>query len=356
MKGSVKVEVLKGFLSPYKATNLKRELMSFRLAPTKDGKDGVVFIEGAQMVITGKGQAGGKVLLMHSNNPDVVTMISNYLSNPVAWTYWYLRQVKNFTERCAMKCISMWFINPLQVADTNFNISTNNVNSRVKSSHTLFEKDMKEAGCLEIPEYIRNDLDIRRKTRDHEESIQRLTEMFNFTSDRATDFSCINSAASALTATSHTTNGNASLRSVNTEMVNRQLTAKREERCRLMMRLREIDPNHSIFKEAGYNDEEAEYFSDDSVDAVGQSLLYNATRSQINRLNLIINHLETEGSGMTGDDTEMGGEKSTGAHASKASEEATTGTPPRLRGSATPTGTAALSSKAAGPVGGVQGS
>ena len=86
--------MLKGFLSPYKATNLKRELMSFRLAPTKDGKDGVVFIEGAQMVITGKGQAGGKVLLMHSNNPDVVTMISNFLSNPVAWTYWYLRQVK----------------------------------------------------------------------------------------------------------------------------------------------------------------------------------------------------------------------------------------------------------------------
>ena len=53
--------------------------MSFRLAPKADGKNGATFIDGAQMLITGKGQVGGKVLIMHSNNPEVVNMILNFL-------------------------------------------------------------------------------------------------------------------------------------------------------------------------------------------------------------------------------------------------------------------------------------
>jgi len=122
---------------------------------------------------------------------------------------------------------------------------------------------MKEANCLEIPEFIRNEMEIRKKAKSQETSLQHLTEMFDIKSNQPpTDFSNINSAASALTTTSHTTNGNPSCRSVNTEMVNRHLDLKWEEQCQLMMRLRELDPNHPIFKEEGYDDNNGDYLSD----------------------------------------------------------------------------------------------
>jgi hypothetical protein len=292
MNAPVRVETEPGHDPPYKTTSLKRELLSFRLGDTVDGKEGAKFIDGAQFVIAGNGQGGGKVLVMHSNKEEVVTMISNFSSNPVAYMYGYLRRVKHFTERCANKCNTTWFSYPLRMTDSSFHPTTHIMTSRLRSAYTMLEKDMKDLGCLEIPEHIRNEIDVRMKSKEEEASLQKLTEMFNIQSDQpATDFSCINSAASALTTTSHTTTGNQSLRSVTTEMVNRQLDSKREERCCLMMRLRELDPTHKIFQEPGYN-EDMEYLSDDSVNEVDQAILYRATRGQITRLNNLINQVE----------------------------------------------------------------
>ena len=267
--------------------------MSLRLGDhTVEGKEGVKFIDGAQFVIAGNGQGGGRVLIMHSNKEEVVAMISNFSSNPVAYMYGYLRRVKHFTERCANKCNTTWFSYPQRMTDSSFHPTTHMMTSRLRSAYTMLEKDMKDLGCLEIPEHIRNEIDVRMKSKEEGASLQKLTEMFNIKSDQLnTDFSCINSAASALTTTSHTTTGNRSLRSVTTEMVNRQLDSKREERCRLMMRLRELDPTHEIFKEPGY-DEDMEYLSDDSVNDVNQAILYRATRGQITRLNSLINQIE----------------------------------------------------------------
>ena len=352
MQAAVRVEMDdEGYSLKYKFTDLKRELTSLRMGLTSDGKEGARYIDGAQFVTSGNGQGGGKVLIMHSNNEEVVTMVSNLISNPVAYIYWYLRKINHFSHRCAMKAVTTWFIYPNRMADSKFNPVTNTVTSRARTSHTIFDSDMKEANCLEIPDFIRNEMAIRTKAKAQEPALQRLTEMFDIKpNQQSTDFSNINSVASALTTTSHTTNGNPSCRSVNTEVVNRHLDSKREERCHLMMRLRELDPDNSIFQEEGYDDDDKDYLSDSSENTISQAILYRATRGQITKLNTLINQVESENGHLMVIDNSMG------AHASTASEEAPTGTPPPSRGSATPTGPAARSSKSESLGGGVQGS
>jgi hypothetical protein len=103
---------------------------------------------------------------MHSNKESVVSMMSNFSSNPVAYTYGYIRKVKHFSEQCARKCVATWFIYSQRIVDSNFNTITNLMTSRVRSSYTVFEKDMKEASCLEIPAHILNEIDIRLKNKE----------------------------------------------------------------------------------------------------------------------------------------------------------------------------------------------
>jgi hypothetical protein len=354
MQAPVRVEMDdEGYPLKYKFTDLNRELTSLRLGQTSDGKVGARYIDGAQFVTSGNGQGGGKVLIMHTNNEEVVTMVSNLISNPVAYIYWCLRKVNHFSHRCAMKAVTTWFIYPNRMADSKFDPATNTVTSRARTANTIFDSDMKEANCLEIPEFIRNEMAIRTKAKSQETSLQRLTEMFDIQPNRPpTDFSNINSAASALTTTSHTTNGNPSCRSVNTEMVNRHLDSKREERCQLMMRLRELDPNHPIFKEEGYDDNDGDYLSDNSVNTISQAILYRATRGQINCLNRAINQVEKD----LMDVEEPQDKNMEGARASTASREAPNGNPPPSRGSTTLTGPAARSSNSDSLDGGVQGS
>jgi hypothetical protein len=58
MHSAVVVEVVEGSKRPYKKTHLKRELLSLRLAPTKEG-EGNPYIEGAQYVIDSSSPHGG---------------------------------------------------------------------------------------------------------------------------------------------------------------------------------------------------------------------------------------------------------------------------------------------------------
>ena len=60
MHSVVIAEVIEGSKRPYKKTHLKREVLSLRLAPTKEG-EGNFYIEGAQYVISpGSPQGGGR--------------------------------------------------------------------------------------------------------------------------------------------------------------------------------------------------------------------------------------------------------------------------------------------------------
>ena len=61
MNAPVRVETEPGHDPPCKTTSLKRELLSIRLGDTVDGKEGAKFIDGAQFVIAGSGQGGGRV-------------------------------------------------------------------------------------------------------------------------------------------------------------------------------------------------------------------------------------------------------------------------------------------------------
>ena len=58
MHSAVIVEVVEGSKRPYNKTHLKRELLSLRLAPTKEG-EGNFYIEGAQYVINSSSPQGG---------------------------------------------------------------------------------------------------------------------------------------------------------------------------------------------------------------------------------------------------------------------------------------------------------
>ena len=83
MQSPVRVEMdNEGYPLKYKFTDLNRELTSLRLGQTSDGKVGARYIDGAQFVTSGNGQGGGKVLIMHTNNEEVVTMVSNLIRKP----------------------------------------------------------------------------------------------------------------------------------------------------------------------------------------------------------------------------------------------------------------------------------
>ena len=124
-------------------------------------------------------------------------------------------------------------------------------------------------------------------------SLQCLNRMFNISGVPTSDFSCINSAASDLTNTLHTTNGNASLRSVNTAVINRELDSKRDERSRLLMRLRELCPSHPVFNKVGFN-KDMDYLSETLENNISQAILYRATLQQINCLHTLIREIEAD--------------------------------------------------------------
>ena len=156
MNAAVKVEMEEGYTLSKKTTTLKRELLDLRLGTKEDGTEGDKYICGAQYVTSGNSTTGGKILLMHSYKPQVVGMILNLLRNPVAYTYLYLRQKCHYSERCVRKGISMWFISPNRTADSSLNITTNVMSTRAQSSHTIFQKDMEKADCINIPDHIRD--------------------------------------------------------------------------------------------------------------------------------------------------------------------------------------------------------
>jgi len=139
----------------------------------------------------------------------------------------------------------------------------------------------------------------------------------------------------------HTTNGNVSLRSVDTAVINRDLDLKRDERSCLLMRLWEVCPSHPVFKKVGFN-KDMDDLSETLENAISQAILYRATRQQINCFHVLIQEIETDSNTRE-------------ACASLATPEAPNGTPPPNSGSAAPSCPAAWSSSTVDDSGVVQG-
>ena len=295
MNAAVKVEMEEGYILSKKTTTLKRELLDLRLGAKEDGTEGEKYICGAQYVTSGNSTTGGKILLMHSYKPQVVQMILNLLRNPVAYIYLYLRKKCHYSERCVRKGISMWYISPNRTADSSLNTTTNVMSTRAQSSHTIYQRDMEKADCINIPDHIREEMAMSSKVREQETAMERLSDIFGITDRAAPDFSCINSTASALTTTSHTTDGKSSIRSVTSKLIHRHLDAMREERCQLMSRLREMNPEHPIFSTSEFDDD-MDYLSDaeDSLNDANQVVLYRETRRHISQLKVLISQSASE--------------------------------------------------------------
>lgn len=150
----VKVEMEDGYALSKKTTTLKGELMNLRLGEKEEGSEGDKYISGAQFVMSGNSKTGGKILVMHSYKLEVIEMMANILSNPVAYIYLYMCKTCHYSEQCARKGISTWLICPNQTADSMLNIKTKVMTTRAQSAHTIFYRDMEKAGCVEIPSHI----------------------------------------------------------------------------------------------------------------------------------------------------------------------------------------------------------
>ncbi len=304
--------------------------------------EGSFYIKGAQYVISpGSPQGGGSVLLMHLNTEEVQDMISNLCDNPASYFYQYLQRYKLFTDRCARQCVTTWFSNPLWVTNSIFNILTNKVSTQSKSAQVVYHKGMAKMGCVEITTHLMKEINLWMKIWDQPSLLDQLTKMFNISGVPTSGFSCINSAASVLTSTSHTTGGNASLRSVNTAVITRELDSKRDERSLLMMRLCELSPSHPVFNEDGFN-EDTDFLSDTLENDVIQAILYRATCQQINCLHTLIQEVKAVNTAMEAD--------------ASASSEAPNGTPPPNSGRAATSNPTARGSMAVDGSGVVQGS
>ena len=146
--------------------------------------------------------------------------------------------------------------------------------------------------CVEIPTHLMKEINLWMKSQDQSSSLEQLTRMFNINGVPTSDFICMNSSASVLTSTSHTTSGNASLRLVTTAVITRELDSKRDKRSPIMMRRCKLSPSHSVFNEDGFNDD-PDYLSETLENDISQAILYRATCQQINCLRILIQEIES---------------------------------------------------------------
>jgi hypothetical protein len=126
------------------------------------------------------------------------------------------------------------------------------------------------------------------KTRMHEQ----LAGEFGVKFKDNIDFSVLDSQASAVTGATHSTDGRNTYRSYDTAGISDMFYSKSDELQRLMINLREMDPDNSIFEEIGFRPGDDEG-SLTSMSTIEKSLKFAAMRTQINKLRQTIMNVET---------------------------------------------------------------
>ena len=85
-------------------------------------------------------------------------MVSNLCDSPALYIYQYLRKYKHFSDRCARKCVTTWFSNPLWTTYSSFNLITNRVITKSKSAQAVYDREMQKMGCVEIPAHLMKEI------------------------------------------------------------------------------------------------------------------------------------------------------------------------------------------------------
>ena len=121
-------------------------------------------------------------------------------------------------------------------------------------SNRTFDKDMEKLGMVDIAPELLEEMKqgLNAKQQFGTEVMQRVAEQMQLKPTDGANFSTIDSCASALLVTSHTTNGQESICSVTTETVEANLSRARQEFHLLTRTLREMSPEHPIFAKAIY--------------------------------------------------------------------------------------------------------
>ena len=132
---------------------------------------------------------------MHLTTDKVQDMVSNLCDSPALYIYQYLRKYKHFSGCCARQCVTTWFSNPLWATDSWFNLITNRVITKLKSAQAVYNREMQNMGCVEIPAHLMKEIGLPMKSWEELTSLQRLTKMFNISGIPTSEFSFINSAA-----------------------------------------------------------------------------------------------------------------------------------------------------------------
>ena len=290
---AVRVEVEPGVTTPFKNTNLRRELLSLRLPTKEDGTPGNTFIDGAHIVRAGP--ARGQLRILYQNTDVNENFVSTFPESLCTHVYQYLRKEKKYTRRCCTTILSSWFDakEGLLALDAKWDAGTFTATSLQSLPHQAYFQDMEKLGLLEIAPELLQEMNERSTKKKYEtDAMQRVAEHMNLKPCDDAHFSQVNSAASALTHNTHTTNGNESLRSVTSVQIEADLSRARGEFHTLSMRLRELAPDHEIFDETAFLDDAMDEMSLGSQRSVRLHELYKETRRNSLRLRTCINEIE----------------------------------------------------------------
>jgi hypothetical protein len=209
--------------------------------------------------------------------------------------YQYLRKEKKYTRRCCTTILSSWFDakEGLLALDAKWDAGTFTATSLQSLPHQAYFQDMEKLGLLEIAPELLQEMNERSTKKKYEtDAMQRVAEHMNLKPCDDAHFSQVNSAASALTHNTHTTNGNESLRSVTSVQIEADLSRARGEFHTLSMRLRELAPDHKIFDETAFLDDAMDEMSLGSQRSVRLHELYKETRRNSLRLRTCINEIK----------------------------------------------------------------
>jgi hypothetical protein len=229
-----------------------------RLTPTQDRVLVNTFIDGAHMVLAGT--ARGQLHLLYQNSEVYEQFVSNFAECLCMHIYQYLRKEKHFSHRCCQTILTAWFDakEGLWARDSKWDPVTYRATPLQCLPHQAYIQDMAKLGLVNIaPDLLQemSDRSSMHKQQCNTETMQHVADHMKLKPCEDAHVSQVNSMALALTINTHTTDRNQLLCSVTSAQVQLDLGRAQEEFHVLVVRLRELAPDHTIFDETAFSDE-----------------------------------------------------------------------------------------------------
>ena len=278
--------------TPYKETNLKKEIMNLQR------RDGNKFIEGVIPVRQGRNR--GMVTVLYHNNDTNQAYVDSFAAVFPSFMFQYLRRIRKYSRECVI-AIMQGFADELRMSamDSKWDGKNFCVRTLRSLSSNNFIKEMTKLDLVEIPEELRAEMKKGTGAKGgmtfDDAAMDRVAEAMRFDNKEGCDLTGVNEGPSRVGDASQTTNGRSTNRSVTTEQVQRDLDQLRTDFGRLKQRLREISPEDPIFKETFYSDDPLEDMSLSSISTSASTELkelLKTTKKAILRLRARIGELE----------------------------------------------------------------